>query len=117
MDYYVTKQDSRNEWRIYLNDEVSTKDQILYRGHKLGLEPKDMINFLEYRKEKSTGKFFLLNYEILKDTPDTTDSSMWFVGVENTIDRMVIDSWKSLEKKIANDGKKFRKITITKAYI
>ncbi len=117
MDYYVTKQDSRNEWRIYFNDQVSTEDQILYRGHKLGLEPTDMIKFLEYRQERSTGKVFLLNYVMLKDRPDTTDSSMWFVGIETMLEKMINDSWESLEKKISNDGNKFRKITVTKAYI
>jgi len=117
MEYYITKQDHKNEWRVYFDDKIDTDGQILYQGHKLGLESKDMIKFLEYRQERSSGKFFFLNYQNLKDVPDTTDSTMWFVGSGATIEKIINESWSSLEKKIVDGGKKIRKITITKAYI
>jgi len=117
MEYYVTKQDHRNEWRVYLDDNITTDDTILYKGHKLGLETKDMVSFLEYRQEKSTGKLFFLNYKKVKEMPDTKDSSMWFEGNGSTIDRIVQESWLSLEKKIAEEGNKFRKVTVTRAPI
>ena len=112
MNYIVTKQTPRNEWRIYIDEEV-TDERIVYKGHKLGIEAKHLSEFLEYRTEKSTGKVFFLNYEKVKDTPDTKDIGMWISGNRNNIEEILEESWSSLQSKLKEKKSNFRKITVT----
>jgi tRNA U34 5-carboxymethylaminomethyl modifying enzyme MnmG/GidA len=116
MDYIVTKQTPRNEWRIYL-DENTTDDTIIYKGHKLGIEKNHLLEFLEYRQEKSTGRIFFLNYENANGTPNAKDHSMWIPGNSNTLEKTLEQSWDSLQKKLKEQKKDFRKITITRVNV
>ncbi len=116
MNYIVTKQTPRNEWRIYLDEEVTDQD-IIYKGHKLGIETKHLVEFLEYRRERSSGKVFFLNYENLKGEPDTKDMGMWISGTENSLDKIVDQSWSSLQNKLKDKKTNFRKITVTRVNI
>jgi DNA polymerase III psi subunit len=116
MNYIVTKQTPRNEWRIYLDEEITDQD-VIYKGHKLAIETKHLVEFLEFRMEKSSGKVFFLNYEKLKEQPDTKDMNMWITGTESTLERIVEQSWSSLQKKLKEKKTNFRKITVTRVNV
>lgn len=116
MDYIITKQTPRNEWRIYLDKEI--KDEfVVYKGHKLGLEPDKMIEFLEYRRERSSNKIYFLDYQKSKESPDPRNTSMWIVGTIENIERVVLESWDTLQNKLKEKDKNFRKITVTRVNI
>jgi tRNA U34 5-carboxymethylaminomethyl modifying enzyme MnmG/GidA len=116
MNYTITKQTSRNEWRIYL-DQEKIDGKVIYQGHRLGIETKHLHEFLEFRQEKSSGKVLLLDYEKLKDEPDHKDMNMWIVGNNANIDTIVEKSWESLLNRLKKDNTNFRKIAITKVNI
>jgi len=116
MDYIVTKQTSRNEWRIYLDKDI-TDETIIYKGHKLGIEKTHLLEFLEFRHEKSSGRIFFLNYEQSNGKPDAKDLTMWISGNANTIEKTVEQSWNSLQIKLKEQKKDFRKITITRVNV
>ena len=116
MDYIVTKQTPRNEWRIYLDEDI--KDEaIVYKGHKLGIEKTHLLEFLEFRQEKSTGRIFFLNYEQSNGKPDAKNLTMWISGNSNTIEKILEQSWNSLQSKLKEKKKDFGKITITKVNV
>jgi hypothetical protein len=116
MNYIVTKQTPRNEWRIYL-DQKETYGKVIYEGHKLGIETKHLQEFLEYREEKSSGKILLLDYEKVKDEPDHKDLNMWIIGNNGTLENTLERSWESLLNKLKKTNTSFRKIAITKVSI
>ena len=116
MNYTITKQTPRNEWRIYLDDE-SYDGKIIYKGHKLGINTETLMEFLEYRKERSSGKILFLDYEKVQNTPDHKDSEQWIVGTTNNIEPILEKSWESLLNMLKEKKGNFRKISITKVNI
>jgi hypothetical protein len=116
MNYFVTKQTLKNEWRIYLDQDVED-ELIVYKGHKLAIEPKHLLEFLDYRQEKSTGKLYFLDYQNMKESPDTKDTNMWISGSTTTIDKIVDQSWNSLQNRLKQNTKNFRKIVVTRVNI
>ena len=116
MNYIITKQTPRNEWRIYIDGEIEN-EVIIYKGHKLGVEFKHLFECLEYRQEKSSGKYYFLNYEKLETTPDTKNTEMWFDGNVATLERIVDQSWSTLQIKLKKEFGDFRKIILTKVNI
>jgi len=116
MDYIVTKKTLKNEWRIYF-DEYNGNESIVYRGHKLGIESKHLIEFLDFRMEKSSGKLFFLNYEKSKENVDAKDLDTWIQGFNANIEEILDQSWYTLQNKIKEKKKDFRKIVVTKVNI
>ena len=116
MNYIVTKQTLKNEWRIYLDQNVED-EFIVYKGHKLGVEPKHLIEFLDYRQEKSTGKLFFLDYKKMKDPVSTKDLDMWILGNSSNVEKIMEQSWDTLQDKLKEKDKNFRKIVVTRVNI
>jgi hypothetical protein len=116
MNYIITKQTPRNEWRIYLDDE-SYDGKVIYKGHKLGIDTITLMEFLEYRQERSTGKVLFLDYEKVEDTPDHKVQEQWIVGTSNNIESILEKSWESLLNMLKEKKGNFRKISITKVNI
>ena len=116
MDYVVTKQTPRNEWRIYL-DNIESDGKIIYKGHKLGIKTEILKEFLEFRQERSSGKLMFLDYEKVKDEPDHKDMQQWIIGTSNNIETILEKSWESLLNMLKEKNGNFRKISITKVNI
>lgn len=116
MNYTITKQTPRFEWRIYLSDK-DYDGKVIYKGHKLGINPDLLKEFLEFRQERSTGKLFFLDYEKVKDVPDHKDLKQWIIGTDGNIQTIVERSWESLLSMLEDKNGDFRKISITKVNI
>jgi len=116
MDYIITKQTLKNQWRIYL-DEANENETVVYKGHKLGVEPKHLMEFLDYRLEKSTGKLFFLNYQKIKESVNTKDLDIWILGNSANMDQIMDQSWNTLQNKLKEKDKNFRKIVVTRVNI
>lgn len=116
MDYIVTKQTPRFEWRIYIDKETS-EGKILYKGHKLGIEKSHMKEVLEFRNEKSSNNIYYLDYEKAINGPDHKDLNIWIRGVDTNVESIAEKSWESLISMIQKKNGKFRKISLTKVNI
>ena len=116
MNYTITKQTQRNEWRIYVDDD-NYEGKIIYKGHKLGINTSMLMEFLEFRQERSSGKMLFLDYEKVKDEPDHKDMGQWIVGTSNNIESILERSWESLLTMLKEKNGNFRKISITKVNI
>lgn len=116
MNYFVTKKSNRLECRIYL-DQVEVDSPIIYKGHKLGIESKHLLEFLEYRQEKSTGRVYFLNYEKWDGTLDHKNADIWISGSEKNLGPVVTESWNTLKNRLKKTNPDFKRIVVTKVVI
>ena len=116
MDYIITKQTPRNEWRIYIDSDI--KDEfVVYKGHKLGVETNILMEFLEYRRERTTNRIYFLNYQKIEKISDSKDMTKWIQGTVDNPERALVESWNSLQSKLKEKKPDFRKILITRVNI
>jgi hypothetical protein len=80
MDFIVTKRDTKFEWRVYPQLEEEIKGDIIYNGHKLGIEPEELLGILEWKIEKITGKIHILDYTKVTDKIDTKNRLIWSIS-------------------------------------
>lgn len=107
MGYIVTKFTPRYECRIYVEGSDFEGD-LIYRGHKLGLEKEILSEILDYRIERSNKNIYLLDYN---------KSEQWLSGRAEDLDSLLQKSWQSLQDKMTHEFGNFRKIIITKINI
>ena len=116
MSYLISKSNPREEYRVYLDGENIEGTQIS-KGHKLGLETGLLLEILEYRIEKSTNKIHFLNYDKVEESIDTLNSKLWTIGKKESLQKNLLDSWISLNRKMRMQFGDFRKVVVTKVYI
>lgn len=116
MNYIVSKTNTREEYRVYIDCE-NTEGSLIYKGHKLGLESNLLLEILDFRLEKSSNRIHFLNYEKVEDEITTQNSKIWIIGRRESLDRNLLDSWMSLNKKLRLQYGDFRKVIITKVNI
>lgn len=112
MNYIVFKTTGRKEYRIYLESAESEGD-IIYKGHKLGVELNLLSKLIDYRIEKSSNRILVLKYDKVVDTVSVLDTNIWKIGTSESLDKLISESWESLQKVMENKFGKFRKILIT----
>lgn len=112
MDYLVLKQEARKQIRIY-PDGSKFDGQILYKGHKLGVEIDLLTKIIDYRIERSTNKISFLIYEKVSDVVSHVDTTIWKFSSPDSFEKNIIESWESVQRQMENKFGKFRKILIT----
>jgi hypothetical protein len=117
MNYLVTKSTTRNQYRIYIDDQTDKEGSIIYKGHKLGVEEDILGEILDIRVERSGGNFIVLNYNKVETEPDHTDMKMWIIGRSESLKNKLFESYESLQNKMKSKFGEFRKIIITKVNI
>lgn len=113
MDYIVSKDGPRLQYRIYI-DGKETDGKLVYKGHKLGVDENTLSEILDYRIERSTNKIHFLKYDKIEDSPDYLDLNQWKIGRIDSMNIGLLESWMSLNNKMQEKFGKFRKIIITK---
>lgn len=116
MDYLVSKTGPREEYRVYLEGKQPEGVEI-YKGHKLGVESRLLFEILDFRFEKSSNKIHFLNYDKVEDIISTQDYKLWTIGRKESLEKNLLDSWMSLNKKLRLKFGDFRKVIITKVNI
>lgn len=116
MNYVVSKKNSREEYRVYVECE-SPEGNLIYKGHKLGLESNLLLEILDFRIEKSSNKIHFLNYDKVEDEISTHNSKIWTIGRPESLDRNLLDSWMTLNKRLRVQCGDFRKVVVTKVNI
>jgi hypothetical protein len=117
MNYFVTKSSNRIEYRIYTSDEVEVEGTTIYKGHKLGVDDNLLLEILDVKIEKSTGKIHFLKYDKVVTEPDRLDLNMWIVGRTESLNRNLQDCWSTLDRTIRQKFGEFKKIIITRVNI
>lgn len=112
MDYLVLKQEARKQIRIY-PDGMKFDGQILYKGHKLGVEIDLLTKIIDYRIERSTNKISFLIYEKVSDVVSHVDTTIWKFSSIDSFEKNILESWESVQRQMENKFGKFRKILIT----
>ncbi len=115
MEYLVTKRTPKNEFRIYLDDDFD--GVVIYKGHKLGIEYKHLIEFLDFRIEKSTNKILFFNYQNYANLNNNFNINEWFIGTINSHGEIIEKSWETIIDILSEMKKDFRKIIVTKVNI
>lgn len=113
MNYLVSKRDLKYEYRIYIDSGEEIDGTLIFKGHKLQPDPSLLSRILEWKVEKSTGKFYFLKYNNVYSDINHLDSKLWNVSGVDSFDKMIQESWDSLLKKMTVDFGSFRKILVT----
>jgi hypothetical protein len=112
MSYLVFKNDSRREFRLYV-DGSEYEGQIIYKGHKLSLEANLLSQLIDYRIERSTNKVFYLQYDKITEGVSHLDKNIWKTSTSESFEKSIMDSWESMQRALEIKVGKFRKILIT----
>lgn len=116
MNYVVFKILNRKEYRIYV-ENTKYEGLLIYKGHKLGIELSLLSQLIDFRIEKSSNKISILNYEKAKDRVDHLNKDHWFIGTSDSVGKLLMESWESIQKVLEEKCGKFRKILITEVNI
>lgn len=112
MNYLVFKNDSRREFRLYVEGS-EYEGQIIYKGHKLSLEVNLLSQLIDYRIERSSNKIFYLQYDKITDGVSNLDKNIWKISSSESFEKSIMDSWESMRIAMQSKVGKFRKILIT----
>ncbi len=112
MSYLVFKSDNRREFRIY-PDSAEVEGQIIYKGHKLGVELNLLSQLIDYRIERSSNKVLFLRYDKVTDSVSNLDSKIWKVSTSESFDKQILESWESMQTALEQKVGKFKKIFFT----
>ena len=115
--YLISKKCPQFEYRIYIDNNDKIDGQIIYKGHKLGVESNVLNEILEYKIEKSSNTIFFLKYDKIIDTVDHKNKDIWESGTSESMSKLLLNSWTTLSKSMVNKFGEFRKIIITKVNI
>ena len=116
MNYLVCKKGGREEYRIYIDGQEVEGTEI-YKGHKLGVESNPLLEILDFRIEKSSSKIHFLNYDKVEESVSVQNTNLWTIGRRESLEKNLLDSWMSLNKKMRTQFGDFRKVIITKVNI
>jgi hypothetical protein len=112
MNYLVFKSDFRREFRLYI-DGNEVEGQIIYKGHKLGVEVNLLSQLIDFRIERSTNKISFLQYDKITEGVTLLDKNIWKISIQDSFDKNILESWDSLLRASEKKFGKFRKILIT----
>lgn len=99
------KKDTRYTYYLYTENHQDIQGQVIYKGHKLGLEPKFLNLILEFKLEKTRDKIYIKDY---------ANDDRWFVTSSRALVSGMEQSYNSLQAKAENEFGKFRKVIITR---
>jgi hypothetical protein len=112
MNYIVLKNIGHQQLRIYPDPSVY-EGKLILKTHKLAIEPKHLIELLEYRMDLLTRKKFFLIYDKVKDKISPIDKSIWIESKGESFEKEIMESWYSVQRALESKCGKFRKILIT----
>lgn len=112
MDYIVFKNTGRKQYRVYV-DGMEYEGDLIYKGHKLGVELNLLSALIDFRLEKISGSITVLRYDKVKDDISMLDKNIWKVGNSESFESLIKESWESMQNALESKFGKFRKILIT----
>ena len=112
MSYIVLKSIGYQQIRIYPDTSVY-EGRLILKSHKLALEPKHLIELLDFRIDLLTKKRFFLIYDKVDNKISTIDKSIWIESQGESFDKEIIESWNSVQRALESKCGQFRKILIT----
>jgi len=104
LNYITTKQDTRFEWRFYIEPIDNIEGKIIYKGHKLGVGYDILSNMIEYKQERTTNRIYLMDYE---------NQGKWFITNESELTETLSESYDTLQRIAQEKFGKFRKVVIS----
>lgn len=112
MNYIVFKNTGRKQYRIYIDGSEYDGD-LIYKGHKLGVELNLLSLLIDFRLEKSSGKVSVLKYDKVEGDISMLDKNIWRIGGSESFNSLIKESWDSMQNALEMKFGKFRKILIT----
>ena len=113
MNYLVLKKWRNYEWRLYPENSEVVGD-IIYKGHKLGIEDKVLLEILDTKKINNNS-LDILNYE----ESDITDilKKNWIRSEKGELSKKIFESWNSALNKLSVQNEKIKKVIVTKLFL
>ena len=105
MNFITIKKDVRFEYRLYPETQEVIEGQVLYRGHKLGVDQKLLSNILLFKSERNTNNMYIYDY---------TSENRWFKCNSSDVLLAINKSYETLQTKAEHQFGKFRKVIITR---
>jgi hypothetical protein len=105
LNFITIKKDARFEYRLYTETQEQIEGQILYKGHKLGVDQALLSNILMFKSERNSNNYYI--YDYLSD-------DMWFKCNSSDVLLAINKSYETLQSKAENQFGKFRKVIITR---
>ena len=117
MNYIILKNIGFNQYRVYV-ESVEYEGDILYKGHKFGVNEKLISQIIDYRNVGNTNRILVLKYDkVVENKVNILDKTTWQTGTLDSFDKMIWESWLSLLTALESKNGKFRKILITRVNI
>lgn len=113
MSYLTLKKWRNYEWRLY-PDNSKIEGQILYRGHKMGVDSNTLLEILDV-KTTNNNEFEILKY----NEGDLNDNrkKVWIKTNKSGLLKTLIDCWDSALNKLESVNAISKKIVITKLFV
>lgn len=113
MNYVILKNIGFKQYRVYV-EHPEPEGKILYKGHKLGVNPELISQLIEYRYVANKSNILVLKYDrIIDNKVNILDKNTWEPGTSVNFEKMIWDSWLSLLRALELKNGNFRKILIT----
>lgn len=99
------KKDNRFTYYLYTENHQEIEGQVIYKGHKLGLESQFLNQILEFKIEKARDRIYIKDY---------TSDDDWFISSSRNLITTIEKSYETLQTKAEKEFGKFRKVIITR---
>lgn len=114
--YITTKKTNNIEYRVYPIG-VEPEGQIIYKGHKLGVDTTILEQIIDWRIERSVGRIYFPKYDKVKENISIIDASIWDIGRVDNFDTKLVESWETVQNNLKSKIGNYSKIIITKTNI
>lgn len=104
LNYIITKREPRFEWRFYVEPTIGVEGRVIYKGHKLGVNAEILSKMIELKRERTSDKFYLMDYE---------SNNKWLTTNTSGLFEALSESYDSLQRLAQQKFGKFRKVTIS----
>lgn len=112
MNYLISKSDNRKEIRVY-PEGVEFEGDIIYKGHKLGVEIDLLSKIIDFRTERASNRILFLKYDKITDKVILSDRDIWKISSTESFEKEIMNSWDLIKELLEKKVGKFRKILIT----
>jgi hypothetical protein len=113
MNYLVLRKWRNYEWRLY-PDDSKFEGQVIYRGHKMGVDNNLLLEIIEI-KIMNNNLFEVLKYD--EGDLNNLRKRVFMKADKNNLLKVLLDSWDSALNKFETEVGKSKKIVIKKLFI
>jgi hypothetical protein len=112
MNYLVLRKWRNYEWRLY-PDDSKFEGQVIYRGHKMGVDNNLLLEILDI-KMVNNNLFEILKYD--EGDLNNLRKKVFIKTDKNDLVKTLLESWNSALNKFENQNSNSKRIIVTKFF-